>query len=89
MPVIDFTPYLRTQIEAPRRQVPGATLREALEAVFAEQPRLRSYLVDDAGAVRKHIAIIVNGVAINDRATLSDPLEPDDEIFVMQALSGG
>lgn len=67
----------------------GATVREVLEGVFAEHERLRSYVLDDRGAVRKHVTVIVNGTAVSDRKELSDLVAEKDEIFVMQALSGG
>lgn len=70
-------------------QVEGATLREAFEAVFSEQPDMRSYLLDDQGAVRKHVMIFVNNQSIADRQHLSDRLSPDSKVYVMQALSGG
>ena len=89
MPFVAFTPNLRRHVEVDRCEVEADTLREALEAVFEQQPRLRSYLLDDRGAVRKHIAIVINGDAIADRETLSDLLTARDEVFIMQALSGG
>jgi sulfur-carrier protein len=69
--------------------LPGATVREVLDKAFASSPELRSYLLDDQGRVRRHVAIFVNGETIGDRAGLSDPVAPDAEVFVMQALSGG
>jgi hypothetical protein len=56
-----------------------------LENLFADNPRLRSYVVDDQGRIRKHVNVYV-GDARADRA---DPVGPDDEVFVFQALSGG
>jgi sulfur carrier protein ThiS len=50
---------------------------------------LRGYVLDDQGAVRRHVAVYVNGTAIRDRAKLSDPVVPKDEIYVFQALTGG
>lgn len=76
-------------MDVDRCEVEAATVCEALDCVFAEHPRLRSYLLDDRGAVRKHVVIIVNGETIFDRQNLSDSLKPDDDVFVMQALSGG
>ena len=61
----------------------------ALENVFATNPRLRDYLLDDQGAVRKHVVIYVNDHPITDRAGQSDALADQDQIFVFQALSGG
>lgn len=70
-------------------EVDGVTVDEALAVVFAEHPRLRGYVLDDQGAVRRHVAIYVNGWPVRDRARLSDPVRPQDRIDVMQALSGG
>ena len=47
------------------------------------------YVLDDQGALRRHVAIYVNGRAIGDRVRLTDPVAADDEIYVFQALSGG
>ena len=66
-----------------------STVAEALVEVFDLYPRMRGYILDDQGAVRKHVAIFVDGERIRDRTTLSDPLPRDAEVFIMQALSGG
>ena len=46
-------------------------------------------MLDERGAVRQHVTIFVDDVPIRDRATLTDPVGDDTEIFVLQALSGG
>jgi molybdopterin synthase sulfur carrier subunit len=89
MASIAFSQHLQTHVDVERSDVSGATVREALDEVIAVNPRLRSYVLDDAGAVRKHIAIFLNGESVHDRSGLSDPLPANGEIFVMQALSGG
>jgi len=89
MPTVSFTPALARFLAAPRRTVAGATVGDALAQVFAERPVLRGYVLDDQGAVRRHVAVYVNGQPIADRARLSDPLAPQDEVAVFQALSGG
>ena len=71
------------------RTVSGDTVRAVLDGVFATQPRLRSYILDDQDRVRRHVAIYVNGDRIADRDRLSDPVTESDEVFVFQALSGG
>ena len=71
------------------RTVPGSSVRAVLDAVFATQPRLRSYILDDQDRVRRHVAIYVNGDRIADRDRLGDPVGEADEVFVFQALSGG
>jgi sulfur-carrier protein len=89
MPIVTFTSALRRFLEAPPAEVAGGTVGEALAAVFAERPALRGYVLDDQGAVRRHVAVYVNGTAVRDRAKLSDPVGPKDEIYVFQALTGG
>jgi sulfur carrier protein ThiS len=86
---IGFTPNLRRHLDCPAARVEGASVAEALAGYFKENPRMRGYVLDDQGAVRTHVAIFLNRVPIGDRARLSDPLADGDEIFVVQALSGG
>ena len=62
---------------------------EALDQVFETQPKLRSYVLDDQGRLRKHVAVFVDGEMVHDREGLTDPVSQKTEVFVMQALSGG
>jgi molybdopterin synthase sulfur carrier subunit len=89
MPTVSFTSALQRFLEAPSIQVEGGTVGQALDAVFASRPALRSYVVDDQGAVRRHVAIYINGEVMRDRTHLSDAVGAQDEIFVFQALTGG
>lgn len=89
MPVVEFTPNLVRQTTTAVCEVDAATVGEALRAVFEQLPALRGYILDDQGAVRHHVVIFVDGATVMDRRGLSDPLRPDSEVFVMQALSGG
>ena len=84
-----FTENLQRHVECPPREVEGATVRQALDRVFEDNQRARSYVLDEQGVVRKHVAIFVDGAAVRDRRGLSDAVGPDTEIYVMQALSGG
>lgn len=89
MPRVVFTQNLQRHVPCPPTSVDGSTVSEALSAVFSANPRLRGYVVDERGALRKHMSIFVDGNLIVDRRTLSDVVGPDSEIYVMQALSGG
>ncbi|MEY4229036.1 MAG: hypothetical protein RLZ84_1628 [Actinomycetota bacterium] len=84
-----FTKNLQRHVECPPTVAPGATVRDVLDVVFAEIPRLRGYVVDETGCLRKHMSIFVDGELVKDRRHLSDPVEAHSEIYVMQALSGG
>jgi sulfur-carrier protein len=84
-----FTSNLRRHVDCPESEAAGGTVREVLDAVFAANARLRGYVVDDQGGLRKHMGIIVDGVSLRDRVTLSDAVTPASQVYVLQALSGG
>lgn len=86
---IVFTPQLRRFTEAPEVDAPMATLRAALDAAFALNPRLRGYVLDDQGHLRGNVVAFIDGRRCLDRTRLDDPLRPDSEVHVLQALSGG
>jgi hypothetical protein len=84
-----FTPNLRRHVECPTAAVAGATVREVLDRVFADNPRLRGYVLDDQGVLRRHMIVFVDGNQVSDRDGLSDKVGATSEVYVMQALSGG
>ena len=86
---ITFTANLERFVACPPRGIGGASVREALEEVFADNPSLRSYLLDEHGRLRRHINIFINDRMVADRIRLSDAVGPEDEVYVFQALSGG
>ncbi|HBX57293.1 MoaD/ThiS family protein [Pseudomonas sp. UBA2684] len=86
---ISFTPNLQRHLDVATHAVSGRTVAAALAEVFAANPRLRSYLLDDQGRVRQHVAIFVDAEPIGDRRQLSDQVGASSEIYVVQALSGG
>jgi molybdopterin converting factor small subunit len=43
-------------------------------------------MIDEQDRIRRHIRIFVNGDQLRD---LSQPLNPTDEVIIVQALSGG
>ncbi len=84
-----FTKNLQRHVPCPPTTAPGSTVKEVLDHIFNENPRLRGYVVNERGAVRKHMTIFLDGELITDRRTLTDAVKEDSEIYVMQALSGG
>ena len=84
-----FTPQLRRFLDAPPQEVEAGSAREALEAAFTANPRLRGYVLDERGQLRKHVAVFLDGRLVRDPAELDAPLADGSEVAVMQALSGG
>ncbi len=86
---IVFTQQLRRFTETPEVRAPAATLRAALDAAFAVNPRLRGYVLDEQGHMRGNVVAFIDGRRCTDRVGLADALAADSEVHVFQALSGG
>jgi molybdopterin converting factor small subunit len=80
-----FTSNLQRHVSCPESVVEGGSVSEALRCVFAAQPQIRGYVLDEQGELRKHVFIFVDG----RRARLADSISNSSEIFVLQALTGG
>ena len=89
MAKVVFTANLQRHIACPMQQAPGETVRAVLRQVFAENPKLRGYILDDQDRLRQHVHVYINNDRIGDPIGLSDPITAEDELFVFQALSGG
>lgn len=89
MPIVRFTRNIQRHVACPVLEQEGRTVREVLEGYFRENVRARSYVLDDQGRLRAHMAIFVNGRQIEDAAGLSDAVPAGAEIDVIQSLSGG
>ncbi|HEX8662770.1 MAG TPA: MoaD/ThiS family protein [Beijerinckiaceae bacterium] len=86
---IAFTSHLRAVGPCDPTPYDGATLAEVLDAVAADYPLLKNYVLDDQGRVRQHIAIFVDGAMQPRDAALRLPLTEASNVYVLQALSGG
>lgn len=60
-----------------------------LAAAFTDHPGLRHYILDDQGKVRKHVVIFVDDRQLAREAALGAPVTAQNEVYVLQALSGG
>lgn len=89
MPRVVFTANLQRHVACPALEAQGRSVRDLLDAVFATNDRLRGYVLDEQGSLRKHMIIFVDGEMIVDRERLTDPVPESGEVYVMQALSGG
>ena len=89
MPIVEFAPALTRHVACAPQQVEAGTLRAALDAAFLAAPALKSYVLDEQGSVRKHVAVFVNAQMIASRTQLDVSLRPADKVMVLQALTGG
>jgi sulfur-carrier protein len=89
MATIVFTQQLARFLPVPQLATDAATLRAALDDVFADNARLRGYVLDDQGRLRENVVIFIDGRRTRECARLDDPLRPGSTIHILQALSGG
>jgi hypothetical protein len=86
---IAFTPHLKAVGPTQEEACAGSTLSEILEDLHPRYPRLKAYVLDDQGRLRKHVAIFIDGVMTAREGALTRPLDRSSHVYVFQALSGG
>lgn len=64
----------------------GNSLAEVLASLDAQFPGIRFRVIDEQNQIRKHMRIFIGQELIRD---LQMPVKADDEITLLQALSGG
>ena len=90
MPIIKFTANLkRFYPHLGEEHTDIQALPEILDELEAKFKGIKHYIVDEQGRLRKHVNIFVGNELIKDREKLSDRIKSTDEIYIMQALSGG
>lgn len=91
MAQVTFTKHLKRFFPTLKdcEQVGGTTVREVLDHLDKLYPGFSGYVVDEVGRLRRHVNIFVRQEPIYDREELSDKVGEADEVFIVQALSGG
>lgn len=90
MPTVNFTQALkRFYPDLTPLEIRGNTVAEVVEEVNTAFPGLKDYLVDEQGCLRRHVNIFVGEKLVRDKQALTDAVGSKDEVFIMQALSGG
>lgn len=84
-----FASRLRAVAPPDGQSFSGLTVGEALSSAFAMAPLLKSYVLDEFGALRKHVAIFVDDERVENDGALKVRLKAASTVYVMQALSGG
>lgn len=67
-------------------QANGATLAELFYDLDRQFPGLRFRIVNEQDQLREHIKIFVNQRVAE---SLSEPIDPHDEVRIIMAISGG
>ena len=86
MQVLIPTPLRSYTNEARLVEAHGTTLAELLADLDQRYPGIRFRMINEQDRMRPHIRFFVNRDQVFD---LGRPLNASDEIFIVQALSGG
>jgi molybdopterin converting factor small subunit len=66
-------------------EVGGTTAREAVQSLEAALPALRGWVVDEQGALRRHVRLFRGTGPV----ALGAQLAHDEELHIVAAISGG
>ena len=77
---------LRSYTESGWAEANGATLAAVLADLDRIYPGIRFRMIDEQNRIRPHIRFFVGGVQARD---LARALDANDELIIVQALSGG
>jgi MoaD family protein len=69
-------------------EVEGATVGDALDAVFDQHDDLRERITEDGG-LRRFVNVYVSGEDIRFRDGLDTELSDGDEVTILPAVAGG
>lgn len=92
MPTVAMTSHLYRffpDLEDREITVPAGSVAEVLRSVDTIASGFSDYVLDDHGALRRHVNISVNNNILIDRKTLSDHVPDDGTVYIFQSLTGG
>ncbi len=92
MPTVEMTSHLYRffpVLENRTISVPAGSVAQILKSVNEIAPGFNDYLLDDRGALRRHVNVSINETIVFDRKTLSDYVSDESVVYIFQALSGG
>jgi molybdopterin synthase sulfur carrier subunit len=86
MKVILPSPLLSYTNQSKEVEADGSTVAELLDDLNRQFPGIRFRMIDEQDSIRPHMRIFVNGDQVWE---LDAALNPADEVYILQALSGG
>lgn len=76
-------------LEGQELSVRASTVAEVVDEMERIAPGFSFYVCDERGRLRRHVNIFVGEEPVSDRDGLSDAVNDDSRVFILQALSGG
>jgi molybdopterin synthase sulfur carrier subunit len=69
----------------PELQIGGSTVEELLRELEQEHPAVAGWILDERGAIRRHINVFVNGERGGERTAVDSA----DRVEILPAITGG
>ena len=92
MPRVEMTQHLYRffpQLKNRTITVPTGSVAEVLLAINEIAPGFTDYVLDEHGALRRHVNLSINDSIVVDKITLPDRIPDDGTVYIFQSLSGG
>ncbi|MBA3695248.1 MAG: MoaD/ThiS family protein [Methylotenera sp.] len=92
MPRVEMTPHLYRffpQLKDRIITVPSGSVAGILLAINEIAPGFIDYVLNEHGALRRHVNICINDTLVIDKIKLSDHVPDDRTVYIFQSLSGG
>lgn len=92
MPRVQMTQHLYRffpQLKDREITVHAVSVSEVLLLINEMAPVFTDYVLDERGALRRHVNISINNNLLVDKVKLSDRVPEDGTVFIFQSLSGG
>lgn len=92
MPTVEMTHHLYQFFPALEDRiitVPAGSVADVLHSIDKIAPGFTTYILDDHGALRRHVNLSINDTIVIDRKNLSDRVPDNGTVYIFQALSGG
>ena len=88
MPYITLFGNLRRLAGITQTQASGATVRQAIETLCANNAALRDAILHD-DALRPNVRVMVNGYDVELAQGLDTPVKIDDQMAIFPPIAGG
>jgi molybdopterin converting factor small subunit len=90
MVVVRFSKHLTRHFNIPDTvEAVGENVSELISDLERQYPGVAAYIVHENGALRQHVNVFIGDRLIADRQHLTDSIDSENEVSIMQALSGG
>ncbi len=70
-------------------EVSAGSVAEIMDHVNQIAPGFTDYVLDDHGALRRHVHLCIDDVVVIDKTTLSDRVKDESTLYIFQSLTGG